>query len=201
MSIAVDNKDSVLIKAYMNGDDSAIAELFTQYKSKIFNYIHLVVKNEMVADDIFQEVYIKVSSSLKRGKYADNGKFISWVLRIAHNQIIDYYRHQKQRKSVSIEDHNIAIESDTASREQNVEDKMIEEQIMVDIRRLIDELPMEQREVVIMRHYLDMSFKEIAANTGVSINTALGRMRYALINLRKMITTSGMNIEVPSSYM
>lgn len=192
------NRDALLVKSYMNGDENAIAELFTIYKSKIYNYIFLIVKDDMVADDVFQEVFIKVSQSLKRGKYTDNGKFISWVLRIAHNQIIDHFRSVKSLKGVSMEDQKVAIESDQASAEKSVEDKMVEEQVMTDIRKLVDSLPVEQREVVIMRHYLDMSFKEISENTGVSINTALGRMRYALINLRKMIESSGISIELPS---
>ena len=191
-------KDNVLVQAYIDGDESAIATIITKYRKKIYNYILLVVKSDVVADDIFQEVYIKVSQSLKKGKYTDNGKFISWVLRIAHNQIIDHYRVLKQKNNVSLENTKIAYESDQASIESSVEDKIIVQQVKTDIRRLVDALPMEQREVVIMRHYLDMSFKEIALNTGVSINTALGRMRYALINLRKMIDESGISIEIPS---
>lgn len=200
--VAVENndnsRDTLLVKSYMNGDENAIAELFTIYRSKIYNYILLVVKDDMVADDVFQEVFIKVSQSLKRGKYTENGKFVSWVLRIAHNQIIDHFRSVKSMKGVSMEDQKVAMESDQTSAEKSVEDKMVEEQVMTDIRKLVDSLPVEQREVVIMRHYLDMSFKEIAENTGVSINTALGRMRYALINLRKMIESSGISIELPS---
>lgn len=197
--VAVDSeRDSMLIQAYMAGDESAMTSLITMYRSKIYNYILLVVKNDVIADDIFQELYIKVSQSLKKGKYADNGKFLSWVLRIAHNQIIDHYRMLKQRKNVSLENTKVAYESDQVAMEDSIEDKMIGQQVKTDIRRLVDALPMEQREVVIMRHYLDMSFKEIATNTGVSINTALGRMRYALINLRKMIDNSGISIEMPS---
>lgn len=197
--VAVDSeRDSMLVQAYMAGDESAMTSLITMYRSKIYNYILLVVKNDVIADDIFQELYIKVSQSLKKGKYADNGKFLSWVLRIAHNQIIDHYRMLKQRKNVSIENIKVAYESDQVAMEDSIEDKMIGQQVKTDIRRLVDALPMEQREVVIMRHYLDMSFKEIATNTGVSINTALGRMRYALINLRKMIDNSGISIEMPS---
>lgn len=197
--VTVDNeRDSMLIEAYIAGDDSAISTLFTQYRSKIYNYILLVVKNNTIADDIFQELYIKVSQSLKKGKYTDNGKFLSWVLRIAHNQIIDHYRILKQHKNFSIEDSKIAFESDSSTMEINIEDKMVEQQVKTDIRRLVDALPIEQREVVIMRHYLDMSFKEIAANTGVSINTSLGRMRYALINLRKMINSNDISIDIPN---
>lgn len=197
--VTVDNeRDSMLIEAYIAGDESAISTLFTQYRSKIYNYILLVVKNNTIADDIFQELYIKVSQSLKKGKYTDNGKFLSWVLRIAHNQIIDHYRILKQHKNFSIEDSKIAFESDNSTMEINIEDKMVEQQVKTDIRRLVDALPIEQREVVIMRHYLDMSFKEIAANTGVSINTSLGRMRYALINLRKMIDSNNISIDIPN---
>lgn len=196
--IAVDrDTDNMLIQAYIAGDEDAISSLIIKYKTKIYNYILLVVKNDVIADDIFQELYIKVSQSLKRGKYSDNGKFLSWVLRIAHNQIIDHYRVLKQRKNVSIENVNIAYESEQASIEENIEDKLIRQQVKSDIRRLVDALSMEQREVIIMRHYLDMSFKEIALNTGVSINTALGRMRYALINLRKLMDASKINIEMP----
>ncbi len=198
MTTVVNERDTNLVKAYIGGDESAIKELFTEYGAKIYNYILLVTKNEVVADDVYQEVYIKVSQSLKRGKYTDNGKFMSWVLRIAHNQIIDHYRVLKQRKGVSIEEQSAAVESEQASQELSIEDKMIEEQVQIDIRRLVDSLPLEQREVVIMRHYLDMSFKDIATNTGVSINTALGRMRYALINLRKLITSSGLSIDLPA---
>ncbi len=187
MTTIVSERDSNLIKAYHNGDESAITELFTQYGAKVYNYILLVTKNEVIADDIYQDVFIKVSQSLKSGKYIDNGKFMSWVLRIAHNQIIDYYRILKNRKGTSIDEQGAAAESEQVSMELSIEDRMVEEQMQVDVRRLVDALPLEQREVVIMRHYLDMSFKDIAEQTGVSINTALGRMRYALINLRKMI--------------
>ncbi len=194
--VNLNDRDSNLIKAYYNGDDSAISELFAQYESKIYNYILLVTKNDIVADDIYQDLFIKVSQSLKKGKYVDNGKFMSWVLRIAHNQIIDHYRVLKQRKGISIEEQGSSIEGDQVSPEISIEDKMIAEQVQIDVRRLVDSLPMEQREVVIMRHYLDMSFKDIAEQTGVSINTALGRMRYALINLRKMMGGSALALDL-----
>ncbi len=195
MTTMINERDSGLVKAYYNGDESAITQLFELYGAKIYNYIMLVTKSDTIADDIYQDLFIKVSQSLKSGKYVDNGKFMSWVLRISHNLIIDHFRIMKQRKGVSIDEQpSTAAESEQASLEGSIEDKMIDEQIQVDIRRLVDSLPLEQREVVIMRHYLDMSFKDIADQTGVSINTALGRMRYALINLRKMISAKDMQL-------
>lgn len=188
--------DTALIHAYIAGNDESISYLIERYRKKIYNYILLIVKSESTADDIFQDLYIKISSSLKNGKYTDNGKFLSWALRIAHNQVIDFYRQGSSKRTVSTDAGNYAIENDSSLIEPSVEDKMIDEQVKTDIRKLVDALPLEQREVVIMRHYLGMSFKEIATHTDVSINTALGRMRYALINLRKMIEENNLYMEL-----
>ena len=190
--------DTALVHAYMQGNEESISHLIERYKTKIYNYIFLIVKNESVADDIFQDLFIKISASLKSGKYTESGKFLSWALRIAHNQVIDYYRQAGGKRMVSTDAGNYSVETDASLTEPSVEDQMIDEQVKVDIRKLVDALPVEQREVVIMRHYLGMSFKEIAVHTDVSINTALGRMRYALINLRKMIEENNLYMELKS---
>ena len=147
----------------------------------------MMVKDDDVADDIFQETFIKAVRVIDEGRYADNGKFLSWILRIAHNQVIDYFRARKQQKLVNEADAGYNVLGTLRFAEPTVEDEMVATQISSDVRRLIDQLPEEQREVVMMRYYSGLSFKDIAEQTGVSINTALGRMRYALINLRKLI--------------
>lgn len=187
--------DQVLIDSYKNGEETAINILIDRHRHKIFNYVLMLVKNTDIADDISQELFIKVIHSIKSGKYADNGKFLSWALRIAHNMVIDYFRSQKQKSNVSI-DGEINILNNKSLSEEAVEEKLINEQTENDIRKLVDHLPLEQREVVIMRHYLGLSFKEIAEQTGVSINTALGRMRYALLNMRKMINENNLSMNI-----
>ena len=152
----------------------------------------MMVKDNDVADDILQETFIKAVRVIDEGRYADNGKFLSWILRIAHNQVIDHFRSRKSDKTVSESDAGYNMLGTLRFAERTVEDRMISEQIEADVRRLVDRLPDEQREVVMMRYYSGMSFQEIADQTEVSINTALGRMRYALINLRKMIKENNM---------
>lgn len=186
--------DQVLLKAYVNGNKAVIETLIERHRGKVYNYILMMVKNSHLADDIFQETFIKVIASLDRGKYSETGKFISWVLRIAHNQIIDYFRSKKQVGQVTSDDVGFDLLNNSKYSEPNVEDEIIKEQIEMDVRRLVDFLPLEQREVVILRHYMNLSFKEIAEQTEVSINTALGRMRYALINLRKMIDQNNISL-------
>lgn len=191
--------DSTLIRAYLSGDNNSMSQLMDRYKKKIYKYILLTVKNDSVADDIFQDLYIKIQKSLKSDKYIDNGKFLSWALRIAHNLIIDYFRQKKQSNLVSTDDEGQSNVMHSQSLiESNIEDKLVDDQIKTDLRRLVDNLPIEQREVVILRHYMGMSFKDIATHTDVSINTALGRMRYALINLRKMIEDNDIYIDLKS---
>lgn len=179
--------DQELLKVYVDGNRSAIEQLIERHRRKVYNYILMMVKNQSVADDIFQETFIKVIASLDKGKYSENGKFVSWVLRIAHNQIIDHFRAKKSINHVTSDDVGFDILNQIKYSEPTVEDKMIQDQITDDVRRLVDFLPIEQREVVLLRHYMGLSFKEIAEQTDVSINTALGRMRYALINLRKLM--------------
>lgn len=153
-----------------------------------------MVKNNQLAEDIFQETFIKVIKSLHAGKYQENGKFISWVVRIAHNLIIDHFRKEKQMKTFSNDDYENDLFNSTRFAERTIEETIIQEQIETDLRKMVEFLPQEQKEVIILRHYLDLSFKEIAEQTNVSINTALGRMRYALINLRKLIEEKNLSL-------
>jgi len=178
--------DAVLVTRYIKGDESALEILITTHKQRIYSFIYSKVYDGDVADDIFQDTFIKVIKTLKRGAYNEEGKFLPWVMRIAHNLVIDYFRKNKRMpKFDNAGEFSIfSVLSDSAL---NAEKTIIKEQIETDVRRLVDELPNDQREVLLMRMYKDMSFKEISDRTGVSINTALGRMRYALINMRKII--------------
>ncbi|MCW0481965.1 RNA polymerase sigma factor [Gaoshiqia sediminis] len=187
MFSTITSDDNLLVQQFINGDQSAIETLVGRHQHRVFTYIVLIVKNQQLAEDIFQDTFIKVIRSLKTGKYTENGKFVSWVLRIAHNLIIDHFRKEKLQNTTSNEDSEYDLFNSPRFSDENIEDQLVFEQIRSDIRRLIDELPDDQRQVIIMRHYLGLSFKEIAERTDVSINTALGRMRYALINLRKII--------------
>ena len=186
--------DYELIKQFIQGKQSCIEVLINRYKKKVFTYIMLIVKNQPLAEDIFQETFIKVIKSLRKGKYREEGKFLSWVMRIAHNLTLDYYRKQKHLKTFSNDDNEMDIFNSVKFSDKNIEDKIIEEQISKDIRSLIDELPEDQKQVILLRHYGGLSFKEIAEQTDVSINTALGRMRYALINLRKFISEKKLSL-------
>lgn len=179
--------DHELLNTYISGNEDSINVLLDRHRKRILDYIYMMVKNRDVADDIFQETLIKVVRFVQEGRYTENGKFLSWVLRIAHNQVIDYFRRKKQRNNVSEGDAGYDILNNQKFSDHTVEEKLITNQIETDVRKLIDFLPPEQKEVVLMRYYMGLSFKEIAEQTDVSINTALGRMRYALINLRKLI--------------
>ena len=179
--------DHELLNTYISGNEDSINVLLNHHRKRILDYIYMMVKNRDVADDIFQETLIKVVRFVQEGRYTENGKFLSWVLRIAHNQVIDYFRQKKQRNNVSEGDAGYDILNNQKFSDHTVEEKLITNQIETDVRKLIDFLPPEQKEVVLMRYYMGLSFKEIAEQTDVSINTALGRMRYALINLRKLI--------------
>ena len=179
--------DQVLLNNYLSGDRAAISQLSDRHTHRVRDYIRMMVKDNDVADDILQETFIKAVRVIDEGRYADTGKFLSWILRIAHNQVIDHFRSQKNAKTVSESDAGYNMLGTLRFAERTVEDAMISSQIEEDVRRLIERLPAEQREVVVMRYYSGLSFQEIADQKAVSINTALGRMRYALINLRKMI--------------
>lgn len=178
--------DQQLIAQYLNGDERAFEELLNRHKQKIYTSIYLFVKDQSLAEDIFQEVFIKIIDTLRKGKYNHEGKFVQWAMRISYNMCVDHFRRNKRRPKVSPTE-TFDIFDVLQVAEDNAEDRIIKSQTHSKIRKLVDMLPPEQREVVILRHYADMSFKEIALLTRVSINTALGRMRYALINIRKMI--------------
>ena len=184
--------DQVLLKQYLAGNQEAISELIERHSRRVRDYIHMMVKDRDVADDIFQETFIKAVRVIDDGRYTDNGKFLSWILRIAHNQVIDHFRAQKQTRAVSEAEAGYDVLGTLRFAEKSAEDEMVGAQIESDVRALVELLPAEQREVVMMRYFGGSSFKEIAEQTGVSINTALGRMRYALINLRRMIREKNM---------
>ncbi|AWV97845.1 RNA polymerase sigma factor [Arcticibacterium luteifluviistationis] len=181
--------ESELVSAYIKGDDAAFDTLVERYKSKIYTTIYLVVKDQYVAEDLMQDTFIKAIKTLRNGKYNEEGKFLPWILRIGHNLAIDYFRRAKRYPKVVFEDGSNVFNTLNFS-ENSIETKQIKKESHEHLRGLIKQLPDQQREVLIMRHYEDMSFQEIADATGVSINTALGRMRYALINLRKMMSKS-----------
>jgi RNA polymerase sigma factor (sigma-70 family) len=179
--------DYELITRFIKGEQSCFEKLIHRHKNKVFAYISLYIRDQALAEDIFQDTFLKVIQSVKSGKYSDNGKFISWVMRIAHNLIIDHFRRIKQMNTISNDNYESDLFNSKAFAEDNVEDDMIKGQIKKDIRNMISHLPDDQREVVILRHYAGLSFKEIADITDVSINTALGRRRYALINMRRIM--------------
>lgn len=178
--------DQQLIDSYLQGEERAFEELLKRHQQKIYTSIYLFVKEQSLAEDIFQEVFIKIIDTLRKGKYNHEGKFLQWAMRIAYNMCVDYFRRNKRRPQVSPTE-TFDIFDVLQSHDLNAEQTIMRSQTHEKVRKLVDMLPPEQREVVILRHYADMSFKEIAKLTRVSINTALGRMRYALINMRKMI--------------
>ena len=178
--------DDMLVAAYADGDNKAFDTLLLRHQSRVFSYIYSIVKNRDIADDIFQETFIKAITTIRQGHYAETGKFASWITRIAHNLIIDYYRQEKTEAMVSADDENADVLNRRDLSEGNIEDLLVDLQIEKDVHKIIEALPENQREVLTMRFFRDMSFKEIAEATGVSINTALGRMRYALINMRRI---------------
>lgn len=178
--------DYELVDEFVKGRDSAIEVLIRRHQKRVYSYILLLVKKQVVAEDIFQETFIKVIKSLKEGKYVDANRFVSWVMRIAHNLIIDHFRREKQSKMISKDDYEADILNHPQYSDKNIEEEVVFMQILSDVRNLIDQLPDDQKEVVMLRYYGDLSFKEIAEQTNVSINTALGRMRYAIINMRKI---------------
>ena len=178
--------DAVLVKNYLSGDESALASLIERHQSKIFGFIYSKVNDRDLSDDIFQDTFIKVIKTLKSQSYNEEGKFLPWVMRIAHNLVVDHYRKAK-KMPYQRETEEFSIFNYMTDNSLNIEGQMISEQVENDIVKLLNELPEDQKEVLMMRMYQDLSFKEIAYLTGVSINTALGRMRYAVINLRKLI--------------
>lgn len=186
MQIMTKLTDDQLVAAYAGGSNEAFDTLLRRHQQRVFNYILHIVKNKDLANDIFQETFVKAITTIKQGRYTENGKFPAWISRIAHNLIIDYYRQEKAENSVSCDDDEVDLLNRRDLCDENIEDVLVTEQIHTDIKRIIKALPKNQREVLVMRYYRNMSFKEIADATKVSINTALGRMRYAILNMRRI---------------
>jgi RNA polymerase sigma factor (sigma-70 family) len=179
--------DQEIVHMYINGDANALSTLVNRYKDKIFTSIYLLVKDRYLAEDIFQDVFIRVIDTLRGGKYSDEGKFLPWIMRIAHNLCVDHFRKVKRNPTIKTSDDRDIFDVLNFS-EEGIDSRIMNEQTSDKVRRMIDLLPEDQREVIILRHYADLSFKEISQLTDCSINTALGRMRYGLLNLRKMMT-------------
>jgi len=184
--------DQDLVKVYVAGNELGLQELLRRYKSKIYTSIYLLVKDQYLAEDIFQDAFIKVINTLRSGRYNEEGKFLPWVMRIAHNLVIDYFRKEKRSPVITSADGTTDVFNMLHFYDESTEDRMLRDQTHKDLKAMIQLLPDEQKEVLLMRHYADLSFKEIADLTDVSINTALGRMRYALSNLRKMLKAKEM---------
>ncbi len=184
--VNVQTPDALLVNNYVNGDENALTILINRHQSKIFGFIYSKISDRDISNDIFQDTFIKVIKTLKSNSYNEEGKFLPWVMRIAHNLIIDHFRRNKKMPMFR-ETEEFSIFSIMSDDSPTIENKIIREQVETDLKKLIQELPADQKEVLVMRMYQDMSFKEISEITGVSINTALGRMRYALMNMRKII--------------
>lgn len=178
--------DDQLVAAYAKGNNSAFDELLSRHQSRLYSYILHIVKDEDLANDLFQETFVKAIMTIKQNRYNESGKFSAWVSRIAHNLIIDHFRQEKSENTVSTDEEEVNLLNRKDLSEDNIEDVLVVNQIHADVKRLVDALPDSQREVLVMRYYKDMSFKEIAEATNVSINTALGRMRYAILNMRRI---------------
>lgn len=186
MSLAA-SSEKELIQSFIQGNHSSLQILIERHQSRLFSYIFLLVKDKQLADDIFQDTYVKVINTLKRGSYNDEGKFIQWVMRIAHNLVIDHFRKSKKVPTVENSHNDFDVFDTISFTDPSIEDRLVKTQIHNDVRKLLDYLPEEQKEVLYLRCYSGLSFKDIAEHTDVSINTALGRMRYAIINMRKII--------------
>jgi len=197
MADLINLSDEELVKGFADGNQRCFNTLIDRHKQKIYSFIFLMVRKQELAEDIFQDSFLKVHSSIKEGKYAESGKFASWVMRIAHNLIIDHFRKQKHLPMVYEVENARDIFNNVKLSDGSIEDRMVYDEIMNDVSALVELLPDNQRQVVKMRHYLGMSFKEIADETGVSINTALGRMRYAILNLRKMMEEKNILLTLP----
>ncbi len=186
--------DDVLVTLYLEGNNSAFDVLLNRHKERLFNYIFFIVRSREVAEDIFQETFVKAIVTLQQGRYTNDGKFAAWITRIAHNLVIDQFRIERNENTVSNDDTEVDLLNDAKLAEGTIESRMVNEQVLSDVRMLINELPDCQREVVFMRYYQDLSFKDIADITGVSINTALGRMRYAILNMRRIAAEKNISL-------
>ena len=186
--------DEELVGLYIGGECDAFDVLLNRYKSKIYSYIFFIVKDRILTEDIFQDTFMKAIVTLKQGRYIENGKFPAWIVRIAHNLIIDHFRQEKNENTVSNDQQEVDLLNNINYCDQTIEDGLIKNQICSDVRKLVETLPDNQREVVILRYYKNLSFKEIADSTGVSINTALGRMRYAIMNMRRIAEKNNLTL-------
>ena len=184
--------DEELVNCYAQGNNSAFDVLLNRHKDNIFSYIYFIVRSTELAEDIFQETFVKAITTIKQGRYTENGKFRAWISRIAHNLIIDNYRQEKNEQMISNDEFETDLFNNQKFSDGTIEDELVKSQILSDVKRLIEYLPDNQKEVLILRYYQDLSFKEIADITGVSINTALGRMRYAILNMRRMAEEKNM---------
>ena len=188
--------DEILVKLYEDGNNQAFEILLSRYKSKVYTYIYLIVRNKELTEDIFQETFIKAIATIQQGRYVETGRFLGWVNRIAHNLIIDHFRREKNENTFSADGLEYDIINNSKLSEKSVDDTINNEQVLTDVIHLIDYLPQSQQEVVRMRFFEDLSFKEIAERTEVSINTALGRMRYALLNMRRIAHENDIQLEL-----
>ena len=186
--------DDVLVTLYLNGNNGAFDVLLNRHKDRLFNYIFFIVRSRELAEDLFQETFVKVIVTLQQGRYVNDGKFSAWITRIAHNLVIDQFRVERNENLISNDETEFDLLNDARLSEGTVENRIVNEQVLCDVRALIDELPDCQREVVFMRYYQDLSFKDIADITGVSINTALGRMRYAVLNMRRIAAEKNVSL-------
>ncbi len=188
--------DDELVKLYGEGNNQAFEILLLRYKSKVYTYIFLIVRNKELTEDIFQDTFIKAIATIQQGRYVETGKFLAWINRIAHNLIIDHFRREKNENTFSADAVDYDIVNNAKLSEKSVEDTMSNEQVLADVVQLIEHLPQSQQKVIRMRFFEDLSFKEIAEKTDVSINTALGRMRYALLNMRRIATENDVYLEI-----
>ena len=186
--------DDLLVSLYLEGNNTAFDVLLNRHKDRLFNYIFFIVRSKEVAEDIFQETFVKAIVTLQQGRYTNDGKFAAWITRIAHNLVIDQFRIERNENTVSNDETEVDMLNDARLAEGTIENRMVNEQVLKDVRMLVDELPDCQREVVFMRYYQDLSFKDIADITGVSINTALGRMRYAILNMRRIAAEKNISL-------
>ena len=188
--------DEELAMSYVNGNNKAFDLLLERNQSRLFSYILFIVHDRSMAEDLFQETFVKIISKLHEGKYSSSGKFVSWMLRIAHNAVMDWYRRQKNEKTMEVYNENDLYGDSASVLDANIENHFVKEQVLRDVQRMMNLLPITQREVVFMRFYQNLSFKEIAELTNVSINTALGRMRYAVMNMRRMAAANGVALQL-----
>ena len=188
--------DEELVALYAKGHNPAFDVLLNRYKSSIHSYIYYIVRDKDLTEDVFQETFMKAIVTIKQGRYTENGKFKAWIMRIAHNLIIDNFRQERNENTISNDDVDVDLFNDIRLCDGTVEDQMVQNQVFADVKKLIRHLPENQREVLEMRYYRDMSFREIAEVTGVSINTALGRMRYAILNMRRMAEENRMELVI-----